>query len=190
VNFIAAHDGFTLADLVSYAAKHNAGNGENNGDGQDENFSWNNGVEGPTDDPAISRRRKADVRALLATLFASRGSPMLSAGDEFGRTQAGNNNAYAQDNAITWLDWQDRDRDLEDFVAGLAEARAAYLAGDAADFVPQAEWRDLAGELMTPQKWDDATLDGFEVRIPLRNGSSLSLRLERKTRQCVLRPCP
>jgi glycogen operon protein len=189
VNFVAAHDGFTLADLVSYRVKHNEENGEENRDGRDENYSWNNGVEGPTDDPAVTSRRKADVRALLATLFASRGSPMLCAGDEFGRTQAGNNNAYAQDNAITWLDWENRDRELEDYVARLAADRAGYLSGDAAKFVRKAEWRDLAGDLMTPEKWEDGPLQGFEVRIPLGNGSCLLLRLDRMTRQCIVEPC-
>ncbi|HEY1877492.1 MAG TPA: hypothetical protein VGG66_08475, partial [Rhizomicrobium sp.] len=190
VNFIAAHDGFTLADLVSYSGKQNEANGEENRDGRDENYSWNNGVEGPTDDPAILERRRTDVRALLATLFASRGSIMLCAGDEFGRTQAGNNNAYAQDNETTWLDWESRDKDLEDFVSDLAAARAEYMSGEAADFVSQAEWRDLADAMMTPGKWEDGSLQGFEVRIPLKNGSCLSLRLDRKARQCILELCP
>lgn len=188
VNFIAAHDGFTLSDLVSYAAKHNKANGEGDRDGRDENYSWNNGVEGPASDPVILERRQADMRAMLATLFASRGSPMLCAGDEFGRTQGGNNNAYAQDNDITWLDWRNRDTDLEDLVARLTAARAEYLADEAADLVPQAEWRDLKGEMMTPAKWEDELLEGFEVRIPLKNGSCLSLRLDRKARQCILHP--
>src|SRR5690606_1970207 len=103
VNFVAAHDGFTLADVVAYSRKHNEANGEANRDGEHDNNSWNNGVEGPTDDPAILAARAADMRALLATLFASRGTIMLTAGDEFGRSQGGNNNAYAQDNETTWL---------------------------------------------------------------------------------------
>jgi glycogen operon protein len=186
VNFVAAHDGFTLADLVSYATKHNDDNGEANRDGQGENYSWNNGVEGATDDPAITGRRKADVKALLATLFASRGTLMLCAGDEFGRTQLGNNNAYAQDNKITRLDWQDRDTDLEDFVCRLAAARAEYLSQDAADFVAEAEWRDLDGEAMTPDKWNAGSLAGFEARIPLASGKSLLIRLDRSTMQCIV----
>jgi glycogen operon protein len=188
VNFLAAHDGFTLADLVSYAEKHNEANGEKNRDGRDENYSWNNGIEGTTSDAAILERRKADMRAMLATLFTSRGSPMLCAGDEFGRTQGGNNNAYAQDNDITWLDWQNRDTELEDFVTNLAAARAEYLADEAADLVPQAEWRDLEGKMMTPAKWEDELLEGFEVRISLKNGTCLSLRVDRKSRQCILQP--
>ena len=98
INFVTAHDGFTLADLVAYAGKHNEANGEHNSDGTNENHSWNNGVEGPSDDPVIQARRDSDIRALLATLLLSRGTPMLSMGDEAGRTQSGNNNAYAQDN--------------------------------------------------------------------------------------------
>ncbi len=128
VNFVAAHDGFTLADLVSYDEKHNEANGEANRDGNGTNHSWNNGVEGPSDDPAIRAARARDVRALLASLFASRGSIMLTAGDEFGRSQHGNNNAYAQDNETTWLDWRGRDRDLEAFTAALAAFRRAHPA--------------------------------------------------------------
>ena len=129
VNFIAAHDGFTLADLVAYERKHNEANGEHNRDGHNENLSWNNGVEGETADPAIVDARRRDLRALLSTLFASRGTIMLTAGDEFGRTQRGNNNAYAQDNEITWLDWESRDRELEEHVAALAAFRKRWRAG-------------------------------------------------------------
>ena len=123
INFLAAHDGFTLADTVAYAGRHNHANGEANRDGQAENFSWNCGVEGPSDDPAVLARRAADLRALLGTLFAATGTIMLTAGDEFGRSQQGNNNAYAQDNAISWIDWAQRDTALEDHVAALARAR-------------------------------------------------------------------
>ena len=105
INFVTAHDGFTLQDLVSYDAKHNEANGEDNRDGSDNNLSWNCGVEGPTDDPAINALRARQVRNLLATLLLSRGVPMLVAGDEMGRTQGGNNNAYCQDNATSWVDW-------------------------------------------------------------------------------------
>ena len=116
VNFIVAHDGFTLADLVSYAHKHNEANGENNRDGTNENYSWNNGVEGPTDDPAINAARARDMRNLLALLFVARGAPMLAMGAEIGHSQRGNNNAYAQDNAISWLDWRTRRPALAAFV--------------------------------------------------------------------------
>ena len=105
INFVAAHDGFTLHDLVTYEQKHNEANGENNRDGHDNNLSANYGVEGPTNDPAIRALRERQKRNLLATLFLSQGVPMLCAGDEMGRTQRGNNNAYAQDNEISWLDW-------------------------------------------------------------------------------------
>ncbi|MGH8573364.1 MAG: glycogen debranching protein, partial [Gammaproteobacteria bacterium] len=105
INFITAHDGFTLADLVSYKRKHNEANGEGNRDGHDHNLSWNCGVEGPTDDPAILALRARQQRNFLATLILSQGVPMLQAGDEIGRTQQGNNNAYCQDNGISWVDW-------------------------------------------------------------------------------------
>jgi glycogen operon protein len=106
INFVTAHDGFTLADLVSYDRKHNEANGEGNRDGADENLSWNCGVEGPTTDPAILALRERQMRNFLATLFVSQGVPMLCGGDEIGRTQQGNNNAYCQDNEISWLDWR------------------------------------------------------------------------------------
>ena len=105
VNFITAHDGFTLNDVVSYNEKHNEANGENNRDGSSDNRSWNCGVEGPTDDPAINAFRQRQMRGMLGTLLLSQGTPMVVAGDEFARTQRGNNNAYCQDNEISWLDW-------------------------------------------------------------------------------------
>ena len=123
INYITAHDGFTLADLVSYAAKHNQANGENNRDGSNNNLSWNNGAEGPSTDPAIMAARSRDVRALLATLLLSRGTPMLSMGDELGRTQHGNNNAYAQDNAESWVDWASADGGLIEFTAAVIALR-------------------------------------------------------------------
>lgn len=165
VNFVAAHDGMTLADLTAYAQKRNEANGEDNRDGHDENFSWNEGIEGQSDDPAVAARRAADVRALLATLFASRGTVMLTAGDEFGRTQRGNNNAYAQDNALTWLDWQGRDVELEGYVAALARlreslpalGRTAFLSGTALGpgDVPDAEWLTETGAAMDEAAWRD-----------------------------------
>ena len=102
INFITAHDGFTLHDLVSYNEKHNEANGEDNRDGENNNLSWNCGVEGPTDDPAIRELRERQKRNFLATLLLSQGVPMISGGDELGRTQHGNNNAYCQDNELTW----------------------------------------------------------------------------------------
>src|SRR4029079_9836011 len=105
INFVSAHDGFTLADLVSYAQKHNWANGEQNLDGTSENFSWNCGVEGPSDDPNIRALRLRAPRNLIATVLLSLGVPMFTAGDEFGRSQRGNNNAYCQDNETSWIDW-------------------------------------------------------------------------------------
>ena len=165
-------------------------NGEDNRDGQDENYSWNNGVEGPNGRPGHNRTPQEPMRARCLRPCSHRAAARCScAGDEFGRTQAGNNNAYAQDNQVTWLDWQDRDRELEDFVSALAAARATRLSDEAADFVPEAEWRDLEGGMMTAEKWQDGSLEGFEVRIALRNGSCLSLRLDRKAGQCIQKPC-
>ncbi|MGF7007462.1 glycogen debranching protein GlgX [Aminobacter sp. BE322] len=165
VNFVAAHDGMTLADIVRYERKHNEANGEHNHDGHNENFSWNNGVEGESRDPEIAAEREADARALLATLFASRGTIMLTAGDEFGRTQHGNNNAYAQDNELTWLDWAERDTGLEDYVASLSMLRRdfpalgelGFLSGAAPDggTVADVEWLTEAGRPMSDANWHE-----------------------------------
>lgn len=163
VNFLAAHDGFTLADCVAYAAKHNHANGEDNRDGHDDNHSWNNGVEGPSDDPAVLARRQAALRALLGTLFASTGTIMLTAGDEFGRSQQGNNNAYSQDNALTWIDWERRDRGLEHFVAGLAAARAK---GDMARFPEDGQWLALDGAAMDAARWQGPATPGVAWQAP------------------------
>ncbi|MEO8669271.1 MAG: glycogen debranching protein GlgX [Bauldia sp.] len=163
INFVAAHDGFTLADLVAYADKHNEANGEGNRDGAAFNFSWNSGAEGPAG-AAIAAARLTDIRALLATLFLSRGTPMLTAGDELGRSQGGNNNAYAQDNEHTWLDWKNADEGLIDTVAALIAFRRdhpviaadRFLTGQpAAAGVPDVAWLDEAGEPLTTSTWDD-----------------------------------
>lgn len=126
INFVTCHDGFTLADLVSYNEKHNEANHEDNRDGEDHNRSWNCGVEGPTQDAGIVALRRRQVRNFLATLFFSQGVPMLLAGDEIGRTQRGNNNAYCQDNEISWMDWENADQDLLDFVRTLTSIRAKH----------------------------------------------------------------
>lgn len=126
VNFITAHDGFTLHDLVSYNEKHNEANGEDNQDGESHNRSWNCGFEGPTDDPAINSLREKQKRNMLTTLFLSQGVPMLVAGDEFGRTQQGNNNAYCQDNEISWLDWTKMDEKQLDFTNKLIHLRSEH----------------------------------------------------------------
>ncbi|HEX6912871.1 MAG TPA: glycogen debranching protein GlgX [Longimicrobium sp.] len=128
INFVTAHDGFTLHDLVSYAEKHNEANGEQNRDGESHNRSLNFGVEGPTDDPAVVRQREKQKRNLLATLLLSQGVPMITAGDEMGRTQGGNNNAYCQDNEISWLDWDldERRRDLLEFTRRVSALRRGH----------------------------------------------------------------
>ncbi|TIO30921.1 glycogen debranching protein GlgX [Mesorhizobium sp.] len=163
VNFIAAHDGMTLADIAAYEHKHNEANGEQNRDGHDENLSWNNGVEGETGDAAIAKARFDDQCALLATLFASRGTILLTAGDEFGRTQKGNNNAYAQDNEITWLDWNGRDQALEQFTVSLAAIRRAapalsdtrFLTGEppAGSEISDVAWLTETGEPLDGAGW-------------------------------------
>jgi glycogen operon protein len=123
INFITAHDGFTLADLVSYNYKHNEANGEDNRDGTDDNRSWNSGVEGPTDDPQVLALRSRQQRNFLATLLLSQGVPMMLGGDELGRTQHGNNNAYCQDNEISWFDWEHVDDDLLAYATSLMKLR-------------------------------------------------------------------
>jgi glycogen operon protein len=128
INFVTAHDGFTLADLVSYNDKHNIDNGEDNRDGSDDNRSWNCGVEGPSDDPEIRALRGTQVRNFITTLLLSQGVPMIVAGDEMGRSQGGNNNAYCQDNEISWLNWSDAEthRDLLEFTAAVSALRRAH----------------------------------------------------------------
>lgn len=164
VNMVAAHDGFTLADLVAFERRHNEANGEGNHDGHGENFSWNNGVEGETSDPDVKADRRRAIAALLSTLFAARGTIQLSAGDEFGRTQHGNNNAYAQDNETTWLDWERRDHATEALVAALSRLRrknpalsdTALLSGVAGeDGIADVAWLTEAGLPMSEQDWND-----------------------------------
>jgi glycogen operon protein len=159
VNFICAHDGFTLRDLVSFEHKHNELNGEHNRDGHNENYSWNNGVEGETTDIVTQNRRVADVKALLATLFASRGTIMLTAGDELGRTQQGNNNAYAQDNELTWLDWAHADDELIAYTAALAAIRSRFTVFSGMHFFEadrgEVEWFSPRGEPMEIPDWED-----------------------------------
>jgi glycogen operon protein len=166
INFIAAHDGFTLADLVSYEQKHNEDNRENNRDGTDANFSWNHGVEGSTGNVHVRDARARDARSLLATLLVSRGTPMLAMGDELGRTQHGNNNAYAQDNVETWIDWDNADDALSTFTAHLIDLRRRHralfvdrwLTGAPIDDsgIPDVEWRHPGGHPMTTDDWTRA----------------------------------
>ncbi len=126
INFITAHDGFTLRDLVSYSEKHNEANGEDNRDGENHNRSWNGGVEGPSDDPQAMALRHRQTRNFLTTLMLSQGVPMLLGGDEIGRTQGGNNNAYCQDNEISWYDWENADQDLLQFTRRLIRMRRRH----------------------------------------------------------------
>ncbi|MEN0053948.1 MAG: glycogen debranching protein GlgX [Mucilaginibacter sp.] len=128
INFITAHDGFTLNDLVTYNEKHNEANGEDNNDGESHNRSWNCGIEGPTDDEAINTLRERQKRNFLTTLFLSQGVPMMIAGDEMSRTQQGNNNSYCQDNEISWINWETLDKDLHDFTRKLIKLRKDHAA--------------------------------------------------------------
>jgi len=164
VNLITAHDGFTLADLTSYRHKHNQANGEHNRDGADVNWSANAGTEGPSDDPAVRTLRAQWRRALLATLLCSQGTPQLLAGDEIGHSQQGNNNAYCQDNPISWLDWSRADTALCHFVAGVSALRrrlpalrhARWFTGEwsAADLPPDIEWRTAEGHPPALSDWE------------------------------------
>ena len=165
INFITAHDGFTLRDLVSYNEKHNEANLEGNRDGDNHNRSWNHGVEGETDDPAINELRERQMRNFLATLFLSQGVPMLLAGDEFARTQHGNNNAYCQDNELSWLDWNLDERQVRQhaFTKRLLEFRRRHAVFRRADFLtgeerlgsgsPDVWWFRTDGRKMTQQNW-------------------------------------
>ncbi|MGV6871873.1 glycogen debranching protein GlgX [Pseudochelatococcus sp. B33] len=169
INFVTAHDGFTLDDVVSYNERHNEANGENNDDGHGENHSSNWGEEGPTEDAGIRETRARVKRAMLTTLFASHGTPMLLAGDEACRTQQGNNNAYCQDNPISWVDWEraatPEAQALAAFVARLVTIRRAYpvlrcrafMHGrkEIAPGIPDIGWFDERGEAMTPEAWND-----------------------------------
>ena len=164
VNLITAHDGFTLHDLVSYEQKHNDANGEDNQDGEDHNRSHNYGVEGETDDPAIQTIRDRQKRNLLTTLFLSQGIPMLVAGDEFGRTQKGNNNAYCQDNEISWLNWNNIDEGLLDFTKKLIALRAENAVFRKRKWFrgipkPQTGLPDIAWFLPSGQEMEEAHWD-------------------------------
>ena len=174
VSFLAAHDGFTLADTVSYSIRHNWANGEGNRDGHGGEVCWNNAHEGPSDDLQVLARRAADLRAMLGTLFASTGTIMLTAGDEFGRSHRGNNNAYCQDNELTWLDWDERDSALEEFVAGIAAARAA-TPKRWMSFPESGEWSSLDGSPMTVADWENSATQGFEFSA---NGERISIDRE------------
>ncbi|HMN99469.1 MAG TPA: glycogen debranching protein GlgX [Miltoncostaeaceae bacterium] len=182
INFITAHDGFTLRDLVSYNDKHNEANLEDNRDGTDDNRSWNCGDEGPTDDPEIAELRRRQQRNLLTTLMLSQGVPMLLGGDEMGRTQGGNNNAYCQDNEISWFDWEldDDQRELLDFTRRLIEIRRAHPVFHRRDFfggqdgdgsgLPDIRWFRADGREMSRRDWRDSELRHLGVFL---NGEEL-----------------
>ena len=182
INFIVAHDGFTLNDLVSYNEKHNEANGEDNNDGTNDNASWNLGVEGPTDDPEIAELRERQKRNFLATLFFSQGVPMLCGGDEISRTQGGNNNAYCQDDEISWYDWtlDDRKRSLFDYTAKLIAFRRAHpnlhrrkffqdrtiRHQDAQDVI----WLSADGLEMSDEQWSQGWMKSFALFL---NGATI-----------------
>jgi glycogen operon protein len=182
INFVTAHDGFTLADLVSYNAKHNEANGDNNRDGSDDNRSWNCGVEGPTNDPAVRELRLRQQRNFLATLLLSQGVPMLLGGDEFGRTQGGNNNAYSQDNEVSWFDWSltETNEGLLEFVRTLTRLRTKHpvfrrprffqgrpLHGET---IKDIGWFTPNGSEMDQQDWDDGVAKSIAVYL---NGDAI-----------------
>jgi isoamylase len=190
INFVTAHDGFTLNDLVSYSEKHNDANLEGNRDGTNDNRSWNCGAEGPTDDPEILALRERQKRNLLATLLLSQGVPMLLGGDEMGRTQQGNNNAWCQDNELSWFDWDSADPDLQDFTRRLIELRLTepvfrrqdFFVGDevVGSGLPDVVWLRPDGDDMTDEDWqrEDAHalgvfLNGREIPAQDRNGNPI-----------------
>jgi isoamylase len=188
INFVTAHDGMSLSDLVSYNERHNELNLENNTDGHSNELSWNCGIEGPTDDPAIVALRKRQMRNFLAILFLSQGVPMLQAGDEFARTQRGNNNAYCQDNEISWVDWRLRsaNHDLLEFVRLLARLRRlhvelrreTFLKGAASRAaVKDVTWLNVRGTEMTQSEWQDSELRTLGMWFGEHRGSAEHLLL-------------
>jgi isoamylase len=188
INFPTAHDGFTLCDLVSYNQRHNDANLEGNNDGHNDNLSWNCGAEGPTEDAAVNQLRQRQMRNILATLFLSQGVPMLQAGDEFARTQRGNNNAYCQDNELSWLDWRLRsvNADLLRFVQLLAQLRRrhvefrreTFLKGAASRAtVKDVTWLNARGSEMSQAEWHDGNLRILGMWFGKQNNSQGRLLL-------------
>jgi len=189
INFVTSHDGFTLEDLVSYNHKHNEANHEGNRDGIDENYSWNHGVEGPTNDRHILALRERQKRNLLATLLLSQGVPMILGGDEIGRTQRGNNNAYCQDNEISWYDWRldEREQALLDFTRQMIALRRAhpslrrttYFRGapvNAPDGPPDIIWLRPDGSEMAPEDWSTAWVRSLGAVLPAEGLDELDER--------------
>jgi isoamylase len=173
VNLVTVHDGFTLSDLVSYDAKHNEANGEGNRDGSDDNRSWNCGVEGPADEPAVLLLRARQRRNLLATLLLSVGIPLLPAGDELGRTQGGNNNAYCQDNAISWIDWAAADTELIEFVARLCRLRREQPVLRRTRFFGPGDVQWLRPDGMPMEAGDWSNPDARAVTVAVGDGALL-----------------
>ncbi|MBX6743122.1 MAG: glycogen debranching protein GlgX [Acetobacteraceae bacterium] len=189
VNFITAHDGFTLHDLVSYNDKHNEANGEDNRDGHSHNLSWNHGAEGPTDDPEINALRERQKRNMLATLLLSQGTPMILAGDEFGRTKRGNNNTYCQDNELNWVDWAGIDeagRALSAFTRKLIALRRNFPvlrrgrffigAHNEALGIKDCTWLTPAGTEMSAEQWEDPNTRCFGLLLDGRAQATGILR--------------
>ena len=193
VNFVTAHDGFTLNDTVTYDEKHNEANGEDNNDGNSDNRSWNCGVEGPTDDASVNDLRSRQIRNMLATLLLSQGTPMLLAGDEFGRTQGGNNNAYCQDSEISWLHWnlEEKGRSLIEFTKKLTALRHKYpilrhsrfLSGDYNEDgnFKDLSWISAGGHEMGPGEWDDQNTRCFGM---LMDGRAQETGVKRRRERC------
>lgn len=185
VNFITAHDGFTLRDVVSYSRKHNVANGEGNRDGRDGEACANLGVEGDTHDPTIGETRQRVARAMLATLLLAQGTPMLCAGDEIGNTQYGNNNAYCQDNPTTWLDWSNADVDLMQFVSRVLALRKAHPAlrydrwfsPNTGPNEPSLQWLNTCGQRMTLDDWHDASQHAFACELSSPTGAAVDAYL-------------
>jgi isoamylase len=194
INFCASHDGFTLADITAYAERHNEANGEDNWDGHSENFSANYGVEGPAEEPDILEIRGNVQRAMLGTLFVSHGTPMLPAGDELGRTQQGNNNAYCQDNEISWVDWSailsqepTPEKSLLQFTQRLARLRAAHPSLRSKDFMHgnteilpglnNVAWFDEMAEPLTPDAWANPTAQLLALRRAVFTGNTADITL-------------
>jgi len=192
INFITAHDGFTLCDLVSYNEKHNEANGDDNKDGSDNNDSWNMGAEGPTDDEGINHLRERQMRNFLATLMFSQGVPMLSGGDEFARSQRGNNNCYCQDDELTWFDWDldDSRKRLRDFTREVIRLRLAHPNLHRRKFFQDREIRKKGDETLVRVIKDVAWFnpDGNEVSDEAWNAEwsrAIALLLNGKTLQAT-----
>ena len=198
LNYVACHDGLTLEDLVSFQHKHNAANGEDNKDGADENHSWNGGVEGPTDDAFVSTMRARRKRNLLASLFLSQGVPMLQAGDEFGRTQSGNNNAYCQDNETSWVDWSlaEKNGNLLSFVKHLIRWTGSQTAFRRMEIFPKRNlhgmdrpgivWLHHLGHEMSAEEWDVHFMKCFGFRLREAPGGEHFSRLGPRNRDIFM----